>query len=80
MGVNLTYVLMSPSIVENRTNEEFMKVCSAKTVPAIDDNGFKLFERLVNGQLNSLSLANFKNLHLVKILMALNFHFLVQPS
>lgn len=30
---------------ETKTNEEFLKVCPAQTVPAIDDHGFKLFER-----------------------------------
>ncbi|XP_041346981.1 glutathione S-transferase theta-1-like, partial [Gigantopelta aegis] len=29
---------------EHRTNEDFLKVSANKTVPAIDDNGFKLFE------------------------------------
>ncbi len=31
--------------VEHQTDEEFTKVCATRTVPAIDDNGFKLFER-----------------------------------
>ncbi len=31
--------------VEQRTNEEFMKVNPTKRVPAIDDNGFCVSER-----------------------------------
>lgn len=30
---------------ENRTREDFMKVSPTQKVPAIDDNGFCLFER-----------------------------------
>lgn len=30
---------------ENRLNKEFMEVSATRTVPAIDDNGLKLFER-----------------------------------
>ena len=32
---------------ENRTNEDFVSASPYKTVPAIDNNGFKLFERSV---------------------------------
>ena len=49
--VGVTYRFMFfgfSSTVENRTNEEFTKVCPAKIVPAIDDNGFTLFERCVS--------------------------------
>ena len=31
--------------VENRSNEEFLEVCPTRTVPAIDDDGFRLFDR-----------------------------------
>ncbi len=37
--------LICPFAVEHQTNEEFAKVCASRTVPAIDDDGFKLFER-----------------------------------
>lgn len=49
--------------VENRTNEEFTNVCAVKTVPAIDDNGFKLFERY--SYLRGHTVMNF-NLHLTR--------------
>ena len=34
-----------PILGDNRSNKEFAIASPYKTVPAIDDNGFKLFER-----------------------------------
>lgn len=47
--LNVNKVKYEPKLIkiaemENRSNEEFLEVCATRQVPAIDDNGFKLFD------------------------------------
>ena len=40
-----TSELLINMLGETKSNEDFIKASPSKTVPAIDDNGFRLFER-----------------------------------
>ena len=53
MAVFFFHLVFSPASAEHRTNEEFMRVNPHKKVPAIDDNGFTLSERLVENPTSS---------------------------